>query len=86
MDLESDQAFNCPYCSASISIRIDRTGGRRQYFVTDCEVCCRPISIEVDMDPDGFVNFIAKRCERIMNMLQQMKKEVINEKIEKTKK
>ena len=61
MDIESDQAFNCPYCGAGISIRIDQTGGRRQNFVTDCEVRCRPIEVEVDIDPDGYVNFIAKR-------------------------
>ena len=61
MDLESDQAFNCPYCAAGISIRIDQTGGDRQFFVTDCEVCCRPIEIELDIDSDGAVNIIAKR-------------------------
>ena len=61
MDLENDQLFNCPYCGASISIRVDRTAGRRQSFVTDCEVCCRPIEVEVDIDSDGCVNFIAKR-------------------------
>ena len=61
MDLESDQEFNCPYCMAVISIRIDQTGGSRQFFVTDCEVCCRPIEIEVHIESDGYVNFIAKR-------------------------
>ena len=61
MTLESDQEYNCPYCAAVISIRIDETAGRRQFFVTDCEVCCRPIEIEVDIDSEGYVNFIAKR-------------------------
>ncbi len=59
--LESDQELNCPYCSALISVRVDTTGGSRQHFVIDCEVCCRPIEIEVDIDADGYVNFIAKR-------------------------
>ena len=62
MDLESDQSFNCPYCAASISIRIDQTGGSRQFFVTDCEVCCRPIEIELDIDSEGYVNLVAKRA------------------------
>ncbi len=43
-------------------MRVDRTGGRRQDFVIDCEVCCRPIEIELDIDPDGDVNCIAKRA------------------------
>jgi transcription elongation factor Elf1 len=59
--LESDQEFNCPYCGEVIAVRVDRTGGSRQTFVTDCEVCCRPILVEADIDADGYVNFIAKR-------------------------
>lgn len=59
--LESDQEFNCPYCSEVITTRVDQTGGRRQYFVTDCQVCCKPIQIEVDIDADGTVNLVAKR-------------------------
>ena len=58
---EEDQEFNCPYCSAPISVRIDRTAGMRQHFVTDCEVCCRPIEIEADFDAEGIVNVVAKR-------------------------
>lgn len=61
MSLESDQEFNCPYCAAVNSLRIDETAGRDQHFVADCEVCCRPMAIEVAIDPDGYVNFIAKR-------------------------
>ena len=61
MSLESDQEFCCPYCSEVISLRIDQTGGSRQFFVTDCEVCCRPIDIAIDIDSEGFVNLVAKR-------------------------
>ena len=60
--LESDQEFGCPYCGEMISTRVDQTGGRRQRFVTDCEVCCKPILIEIDIESDGYVNLIAK-CE-----------------------
>ncbi|OIO38951.1 MAG: hypothetical protein AUJ72_01705 [Candidatus Omnitrophica bacterium CG1_02_46_14] len=61
MNLENDQDFNCPYCASVNSIRIDQTGGSRQTFVTDCEVCCRPIQIEVEIFQDGEVGLIAKR-------------------------
>jgi len=44
-----------------ISVRIDQTAGNRQFFVTDCEVCCRPIEIELDIDSEGYVNVVAKR-------------------------
>ena len=59
--LESDQEINCPYCGEAFSIRVDQTGGRRQFFVTDCEVCCKPIEIEADIEADGYVNLVAKR-------------------------
>ena len=61
MALESDQEFNCPYCGEVISVRVDQTGGRRQFFITDCEVCCRPIQIEADTDDEGCTYVVAKR-------------------------
>ncbi len=59
--LESDQELNCPYCGEVISLRVDSTGGRRQFFVTDCEVCCRPIDIEIEVESDGYIQLTAKR-------------------------
>lgn len=61
MDAENDQEYNCPYCGAPISARVDRSGGPRQTFVTDCEVCCRPIEVEISIEDDGYVNLVAKR-------------------------
>lgn len=43
------------------SMRVDATGGDFQSMVTDCEVCCRPIAIEIDIDEEGGVNLVAKR-------------------------
>lgn len=61
MNAEQDFEYSCPYCMTVISIRIDCTAGSRQEFVVDCENCCRPIEIEVDIDSDGYVNLICKR-------------------------
>ena len=60
--LENDQEFNCPYCGEAISLRVDQTGGSRQFFVTDCEVCCRPMEVEIDIESDGYINLVAKRA------------------------
>ena len=43
------------------SMRVDATGGERQSMITDCEVCCQPIEIEIDIDEEGAVNLVAKR-------------------------
>ncbi|HTV01808.1 MAG TPA: CPXCG motif-containing cysteine-rich protein [Luteitalea sp.] len=37
----------CPYCGEDITLLIDETAGRRQSYVEDCWVCCRPIEILV---------------------------------------
>jgi hypothetical protein len=36
--------FVCPYCSQRISMVLD-TSVKRQTYIEDCEVCCRPIQV-----------------------------------------
>jgi hypothetical protein len=45
--------FLCPYCAQPNLLSVDPTGGRHQVFTVDCEVCCRPIRIAVQLDADG---------------------------------
>jgi hypothetical protein len=59
--LEDDYEYSCPYCGTALSLRVDHTAGSRQQFVIDCENCCRPIEVELDVESDGYVNLIAKR-------------------------
>lgn len=60
-DLEENISFNCPYCGSSMVVKIDLTGGQKQKFVYDCEVCCRPIAVTVEIDDEGIKNF---NCEK----------------------
>lgn len=46
------QAIQCPYCGESIEILLDGSVERQEY-IEDCQVCCRPIVIDVTIDPDG---------------------------------
>ena len=43
----------CPYCGQPLWIPVDPGGGRRQRFVTDCEICCRPIEVDARIDGAG---------------------------------
>jgi hypothetical protein len=43
----------CPYCGESFSIELDITGGNDQIFVSDCEVCCRPVQFHIHYDDTG---------------------------------
>ena len=45
--IEEDYPFSCPSCGEEQNVRLDPSGGRKQKFIQDCEVCCRPIQIEV---------------------------------------
>jgi hypothetical protein len=45
--------FACPTCMQMNLLPVDPSGGRRQVFTTDCEVCCRPIRITLFLDDDG---------------------------------
>jgi len=44
--------IDCPYCGEPIEILIDASIPSQQY-IEDCQVCCRPITLSVEVDADG---------------------------------
>ena len=59
--IETDFEFSCPYCGALQTIRMDASGGAKQKFVSDCEVCCQPILISAEFDGETTSDFSAER-------------------------
>lgn len=57
--IEQDYPFSCPYCGVDLSVRLEPGGGRKQAFVQDCEVCCRPIQIQVEFSQGEVESFSA---------------------------
>jgi hypothetical protein len=51
------RVIQCPYCGECIEILVDASAGDQRY-IEDCQVCCRPISIDVwiGADEDVHVN------------------------------
>jgi len=49
MHIEEYCSVQCPYCYSSVRILIDFSGGARQTFTYDCEICCKPILIKVEV-------------------------------------
>jgi hypothetical protein len=43
----------CPYCGEPLELAVDEFAGRRQAYVEDCVVCCRPIEVRVTVVEDG---------------------------------
>ncbi len=42
----------CPCCGEPISVPVDPSQGTRQSFIEDCAVCCRPLQIQIRLDPE----------------------------------
>lgn len=47
MQVQQAVSVQCPFCFESISVMLDAASGSEQSFIYDCEVCCRPIELEV---------------------------------------
>lgn len=45
--------IRCPYCGEGITIFIDDSVGDSQEYTEDCQVCCKPIIINVELDEAG---------------------------------
>lgn len=48
MDINEKESY-CPYCGEVISLLIDDSLSSQEY-VEDCQVCCSPILINVEID------------------------------------
>ena len=55
----TEQALDCPYCGERISVVIDHSLGDQEY-VEDCEVCCRPLVLDILIGPDGDASVTAR--------------------------
>lgn len=44
--------IDCPYCGELIEILVDASIPSQQY-IEDCQVCCRPITLSVEIDEGG---------------------------------
>jgi hypothetical protein len=51
-DLQHFVDIQCPYCGEWIGIVVDASVDEQSY-VEDCQVCCRPIQLDVRIDDDG---------------------------------
>ena len=47
-----EKDIQCPYCWESISVLIDCSVELQEY-IEDCQVCCRPIVFDVNVDEEG---------------------------------
>lgn len=48
------EVIACPYCGEHITLVVDASAGDQRY-IEDCHVCCRPITVDLEVDADGDV-------------------------------
>ena len=48
--LETD-TYDCPYCGEAVQTVVDLSAGD-QVYTEDCQVCCRPIVFNLQVDGD----------------------------------
>jgi hypothetical protein len=61
MDRLEQETIVCPYCGESIDVLVDCSAGHQEY-VEDCSVCCRPITIRIEIE-DGDLAGVEARAE-----------------------
>ena len=50
MNLET-RRIQCPYCGEVISVSVDTSAGSDSYW-EDCQVCCRPMVLQITVDEE----------------------------------
>lgn len=48
-----EATYICDSCGEEIVIPVDIFGGLHQDYAEDCPVCCHPMTLHGDIDPDG---------------------------------
>ena len=59
MDIGEKESY-CPYGGENISLLIDNSIENQEY-VEDCQVCCSPILISVEIDHNGNILMNTRR-------------------------
>jgi hypothetical protein len=58
-----EPGFQCAGCGEWNATTVDATAGRRQSYVEDCQVCCKPNILQVEYDVSSGEFFIRAELE-----------------------
>ena len=53
-------SVQCPYCGEPFETLLDLSAGSASY-IEDCQICCRPIEIAIDVADDGALTQVSAR-------------------------
>lgn len=52
LELDMNSGFQCAGCGEWNETTVDELAGRRQSYVEDCQVCCKPNLLRIEYDPE----------------------------------
>ena len=58
-----ESGFQCASCGEWNTTSVDESAGRRQSYVEDCQVCCKPNVLRVEYDISSQEFFITAELE-----------------------
>ncbi len=58
-----ESGFQCASCGEWNTTLVDESAGRRQSYVEDCQVCCKPNVLRVEYDFSSAEFFISAELE-----------------------
>jgi hypothetical protein len=50
-----EAGFQCAGCGEWNETVVDESGGNRQFYVEDCQVCCKPNVLSIRWDGEGYL-------------------------------
>ena len=53
--MQIEESIQCPFCGQTFELTVD-TSIASQQFTTDCEICCRPMEIRLECEPDEIIS------------------------------
>ena len=62
-NIEVEARFQCAGCGEWNQTTVDESAGRRQSYIEDCQVCCRPNVLRIEHDADEREFVIAAELE-----------------------
>jgi hypothetical protein len=60
---QMEAGFQCAGCGEWNTTTVDSSAGRRQSYVEDCQVCCKPNILQVEYDVSSQEFFIGAELE-----------------------
>jgi hypothetical protein len=58
-----ESGFQCAGCGEWNATTVDESAGRRQSYVEDCQICCKPNVLQVEYDAESQNFFIHAALE-----------------------